>query len=198
MSLFPSPFSRAYWRAAAAEVKNLRAVAFCALMIAAAIALGLFSIPVGEHLNVSVSFLARALAAAVGGPVLGVLYAVAEDVLGWVIHPGGPFFPGYTLNTVLAVGIYAVFFYRQKLTLWRIIAAKVLTNYPINVGLGCLWSHMLYGKGYLYYAATSVVKNTLYLPVQILLLYMLLQALLPPLRQARLLSPEHGDRITWK
>ncbi|MBQ9393707.1 MAG: folate family ECF transporter S component [Oscillospiraceae bacterium] len=198
MSLFSSPFSRAYWRAAAAELKNLRALVFCALMIAAAIALGLFSIPVADNLKISVSFLARALAAAVGGPVLGVLYGAAEDVLGWVIHPGGPFFPGYTLNTVLAVAIYALFFYRQRITVWRVAAAKVLTNYPVNVGLGCLWSHMLYGKGYLYYAATSVVKNTLYLPVQILLLYMLLQGLLPSLRRTRLLSPEHPDRITWK
>ena len=115
-----------------------------------------------------------------------------------MIHPGGPFFPGYTLNTVLAVAIYALFFYRQRITVWRVAAAKVLTNYPVNVGLGCLWSHMLYGKGYLYYAATSVVKNTLYLPVQILLLYMLLQGLLPSLRRTRLLSPEHPDRITWK
>ena len=198
MSLFSSPFSRAYWRAAAAELKNLRALVFCALMIAAAIALGLFSIPVADNLKISVSFLARALAAAVGGPVLGVLYGAAEDVLGWVIHPGGPFFPGYTLNTVLAVAIYALFFYRQRITVWRVAAAKVLTNYPVNVGLGCLWSHMLYGKGYLYYAATSVVKNTLYLPVQILLLYMLLQGLLPSLRRTRLLSPDHPDRITWK
>ena len=198
MPLFSSPFSRAYWRAAAAELKNLRALVFCALMIAAAIALGLFSIPVADNLKISVSFLARALAAAVGGPVLGVLYGAAEDVLGWVIHPGGPFFPGYTLNTVLAVAIYALFFYRQRITVWRVAAAKVLTNYPVNVGLGCLWSHMLYGKGYLYYAATSVVKNTLYLPVQILLLYMLLQGLLPSLRRTRLLSPDHPDRITWK
>ena len=144
------------------------------------------------------SFVARALAALVGGPLLGILYGIVEDVLGWVLHPGGPFFPGYTLNTVLGVLIYALFFYRQRITIWRIAAAKVLTNYPVNVGLGCLWSHMLYGKGYLYYAATSVVKNTLYLPVQILLLFLVIQAMLPYMRSMGLISPQQPDRITWK
>ena len=198
MSLFSSPFSSAYWRAARWELTRLRSLVFCALMVAAAIALGLFSIPVAENLKLSVSFVARALAALVGGPVLGIVYGVVEDVLGWVLHPGGPFFPGYTLNTVLGVLIYALFFYRQRITIWRIAAAKVLTNYPINVGLGCLWSHMLYGKGYLYYAATSVVKNSLYLPLQILLLFLVFQALIPIMRRTGLVSPEQPDRISWK
>ncbi|MBO4854765.1 MAG: folate family ECF transporter S component [Oscillospiraceae bacterium] len=197
MSLYPSPFSAGYWRAARRELTQLRSIVFCALMVAAAIALGLFSIPVAENLKVSVSFMARALAAAVGGPLLGIIYGVVEDIVGWVIHPGGPFFPGYTLNTVLAVVIYALFFYRQRITVWRIVAAKVLTNYPINVGLGCLWSHVLYGKGYLYYAATSVVKNTLYLPVQILLLFLVLQALIPVMRRTGLVSSEQPDYIAF-
>ena len=198
MQLFSSPFSRDYWRAAAAEVKNLRKLVFAALMIAAAIALGLVSIPVADNLKVGVSFVARALAAWVGGPVLGLLYGFAEDITGWIINPGGPFFPGYTLNTMLAVLVYALFFYRQRLTIWRIIVAKILTNYPISVGLGCLWSHILYGKGYLYYAATSVVKNTIYLPIQIILLMVVFQALAPVLRRMKLLPEETNVLIKWK
>ena len=74
--------------------------------------------------------------------------------------------------------IYALFFYRAKITWRRIILAKLLTNIQ-NVLLGALWSAILYSKGYLYYLTQSAVKNALYLPLQILLLGFLFQAVLP-------------------
>ena len=189
MSVFKSPFSLGFWKAAVGELKNLRKLCFAALMVAAAIVLGYFKIPVAENLNLTVSFVARALCAAVCGPVLGVLYGAAEDIIGWFMNPDGVFFPGYTLSTMLAMVVYALFFYRQKLTLWRVIAAKVVTNYPINVGLGCLWSSILYGKGYLAIVPVSLLKNTLYLPFQVILLYMLLAALAPAMQKSGLLLP---------
>ncbi len=199
MKLYPSPFSRDYWHDALGEVRNLRSMVFCALMIAAAIMLGyLVKFPVAPNLNIGISFLARALAAWVGGPILGLLFGFAEDILGWWLHPSGPFFPGYTLNTMLGVLVYALCFYRQKITVWRIIIAKVLTNFPISVGLGCLWSSMLYGKGYLYYLSTSLVKNIAYLPVQILLLITVFQALQPGLAQLGLVSRNHDEKIGWR
>lgn len=198
MQLYSSPFSRDYWHTAAGEVKNLRKLVFAALMIAAAIALGFVSIPIAVNLKVGISFIARALAAWVCGPVLGLLYGFAEDIVGWFIKGGGPFFPGYTLNTMLGVLVYAMCFYRQNLTIWRVIIAKVITNYPISVGLGCLWSQILYGKGYLYYAAKSLVKNTLYLPIQIILLIVVFQAVTPALRRAGLISSQTPSLIRWK
>ena len=196
--LFSSPLSPGYWPTAAGELKNLRILVFCGLMIAAAIALGLFSVPLATNLKLSVSFVARALAALVGGPVVGVIYGVAEDVLGWVLHPSGPFFPGYTLNTVLAVVVYALFFYRSRLTVWRIIAAKAIATFPISVGLGCLWSQMMYGKGYIYYLVKSLIKNTLYFPIQVLLLVIVFQALLPTMKRAGLVSDQTPENIPWR
>lgn len=198
MQLYSSPFSRDYWRTAAKEVKDLRKLVFAALMIAAAIALGFVSIPVAVNLKVGISFVARALAAWVGGPVLGLLYGFSEDIVGWLINGGGPFFPGYTLDTMLAVLVYAMCFYRQRVTIWRVIVAKIITNYPISVGLGCLWSQILYGKGYLYYAAKSLVKNTLYLPIQIILLIVVFQAVTPALRRMKLLPGDTPTQIEWK
>ena len=198
MQLYSSPFSHDYWRTAAGEVKDLRKLVFAALMIAAAIALGFVSIPVAVNLKVGISFIARALAAWVGGPVLGLMYGFSEDIIGWLINGGGPFFAGYTLNTMLAVLVYAMCFYRQRVTVWRVIVAKIITNYPITVGLGCLWSQMLYGKGYLYYAAKSLVKNTIYLPIQIILLIVVFQAVTPALCHAGLLPRETPTRIEWR
>lgn len=198
MQLYSSPFSRGYWRTAAKEIKNLRILVFAALMIAASIVLGYFRVPVGYNLNLTVTFIPRAVAAMVGGPVVGLVFGFVEDILSWVIDPQGPFFPGYTLNTMLAMLIYAMCFYRQKLTIWRVIVAKVITNFPISVGLGVLWNSILSGKGYIPLMITSLIKNTAYLPIQILLLVIVFQALTPALRRAKLLPECTPTQIPWK
>lgn len=42
------------------------------------------------------------------------MFAVAEDLLSFFITGGGgyPFFPGYTLTTMLGVFVYSLFFYK--------------------------------------------------------------------------------------
>ena len=198
MQLFKTPFSAAYWKTAAAQLKNYPALVFSALMIAACIVLSHCKIPLGENLSLSVTFLARALCALVCGPVVVILFGAAEDTLSFFLSSGGyPYFPGYMLTTILGCMIYALFFYRAKITWRRIILAKVITNIQ-NVLLGSLWSAMLYSKGYIYYLTTSAVKNALYLPLQILMLGFLLQALLPVLHKTGKLPlqlPE--ERLGW-
>ena len=198
MPIFKTPFSAAYWRTAALEVKNYRSIVFSALMIAACIVLSHCSIRGGEGLSINVTFLARALCSLVCGPVMGILFGAAEDTLSFFLSSGGyPYFPGYMLTTILGCMIYALFFYRARITWRRIILAKLLTNMQ-NVLLGSLWSAILYSKGYLYDMATSAVKNVLYLPLQILMLGFLFQALLPVLgRQGKLPNQLPEGRIPW-
>lgn len=182
MNLYATPFSAAYWREAANSLRNVRCLVFAALMVAAANILSQFSIPVGESLKISFGFLARATCALVCGPVLGVTYGFVEDILSYVLKPSGVFFPGYTLTTMLGMLIYALCFYRAKLTVTRIFMAKLLTN-VMNVFLGSVWSAVLYSKGYLYYMTSSAVKNTALLIPQTLMLLVLFQALIPILQR---------------
>ena len=95
MPIFKTPFSGAYWRTAALEVKNYRSIVFSALMIAACIVLSHCTIRVGEGLSISVTFLARALCSLVCGPVMVILFGAAEDTLSFFLSSGGyPYFPG--------------------------------------------------------------------------------------------------------
>ena len=179
--MYPHPFSAAYWRAAAREVKDLRKLTFAALMIAMCIVLShVPSIPLFGGAKVTWGFLARSVCALVCGPVLGLIFGFAEDILSFFLTGGGgyPFFPGYTLTTMLGVLIYALFFYRAKVTIARVFLAKLLTNIQ-NVVLGALWMAILSGKAWYVTAGGSAVKNLIMLPVQTLLLVLLIGALLP-------------------
>ena len=100
----PHPFSARYWRDAADELRDLRKLLFAALMIAMCIVLAQIpSVPLFGGARVTWGFLARSVCAWVCGPVLGLLFAFAEDNLSFFLTGGGgyPYFPGYTLTTML-------------------------------------------------------------------------------------------------
>ena len=135
------------------------------------------------------AFLARSVCAWVCGPVLGMVFGAAEDLLSFFITGGGgyPFFPGYTLTTMLGVFLYALFFYKSKITLRNVFLAKLLTNLE-NVLLGALWMAILSGKAWYITASGSVIKNLVCLPFQTALLLLLMTALRPALKKMRLVE----------
>lgn len=198
MSFYKNPFSAPFWREAAGEVKQMKKLTFAALMIALCVMLGYVpSVPLWGGAKITWGYLARSVCAWVCGPVLGVLFGCAEDLLSFFLSGGGgyPFFPGYTLTTMLGVFIYALFFYRQEMTIRRIFLAKLLTNIQ-NVLLGALWSSILYGKAYFVMASGSALKNLVMLPFQTLILAVLFSALLPALSRMGLVGRQKG-KLKW-
>lgn len=185
--------SPAYWRAALGEVKNLRRLTFAALCCALSIVIGGFFIAVGDNLRVYFTFFVTAVGCAVYGPVLGVMVAAVTDTLNYVLFPTGAYFPGYLLSEMVGALIYSLFLYRKKITVLRLFGAKFLVNYLVNVGLGCLWSQMLYGKGYLYYLVKSLVKNSMLLPLEVMALAALFSVLVPTFSRLGLL-PGHSRK----
>ena len=197
--MYPHPFSAQYWRDAARELRDLRKLTFAALMIAMCVVLShVPSVPLFGGAKVTWGFLARSVCALVCGPVLGVVFGFAEDILSFFLTGGGgyPFFPGYTLTTMLGVLIYALFLYRAELNIRRVFLAKLLTNIQ-NVVLGSLWSAILYGKAWSVMAAGSAIKNLIMLPFQTALLALLFAALAPALRRAGLIPGQTAGKIRW-
>ena len=197
--MYSHPFSAAYWRDAARELRDLRKLTFAALMIAMCVVLShIPSVPLFGGAKVTWGFLARSVCALACGPVLGMVFGFAEDILSFFLTGGGgyPFFPGYTLTTMLGVLIYALFFYRTPITIRKIFLAKLVTNIE-NVVLGALWMAILSGKAWYVTASASALKNLIMLPVQTVLLVLLFGALLPVLRRAGLIDKQTPSKITW-
>ena len=197
--MYSHPFSAAYWRDAARELRDLRKLTFAALMIAMCVVLShIPSVPLFGGAKVTWGFLARSVCALACGPVLGMVFGFAEDILSFFLTGGGgyPFFPGYTLTTMLGVLIYALFFYRTPITIRKIFLAKLVTNIE-NVVLGALWMAILSGKAWYVTASASALKNLIMLPVQTVLLVLLFGALLTVLRRAGLIDKQTPSKITW-
>ena len=196
-NLYRTPFSLAYWREAGASFRDLRGMMFAALMVAACIILSEFSIPIMDGPKITFGYLARALCSLVYGPIGAVVFAVAEDTLSFLMsNKGYVYFPGYMITTAIGCLIYALFFYRARITLARIFVAKLLTN-VLNVFLGAYWNSILYSKGYLYYMTSSAVKNAILLIPQAILLVVLFQALLPVMQRMGVIPKQVEGRIPW-
>ncbi|MEG0272398.1 MAG: folate family ECF transporter S component [Hydrogenoanaerobacterium sp.] len=188
--MYKTPFLKEYWKSAALEVKSLRMLAVAALFVGLHVVVSAFFVPIGENLRIYASFFVTALGSFIYGPVFSVMVGFAGDILGFFIHPSGGFFPGYTLTAMVSGLCYALFLYRARLSFLRVFLCKMCVNIFINVGLGSLWSAILYGKGFYYYFVKSALKNFILLLPEVLLLVLFLRAMLPVLRRLSLVPSE--------
>lgn len=186
--MFLFMLSKEYWKSSANKLKDVRMLSFIALMIALKIVIGFIRIPVGENLRISLTYIIVAIEGMVVGPVAGMTSAFITDNLSFILFPDGAYFPGYTLTAMLGSLFYSIFLYQKKVTWPRIILAKIMNNYLVNVLLGSLWSSMLYGKAYLVYATTSLIKNTILLPLEVILLMVVIKFIYPFLKRKNLVN----------
>ena len=197
-SLYKAPFSPSYWQAALSEIKKPKVLALAAFVIAIRIVISSFFIPLPfGNLRIYFGFFANALGSLIYGPVVALVVGFVHDILSYIISPTGPFFPGYTLSTMLGSFVYAMFLYRARITVFRIALCKLSVNLFVNVMLGSLWSAILYNKGYYYYMTTSILKNTSLLIPEIIVLVLFIQMMLPLISKHGLISKQTPRRIPW-
>ncbi len=174
-----SLFKQSYWKSAISNTKNIRMLSLCALLIALQIAIASFYIPVAENLRIYGTFFIVSLYSAIAGPIMALSCAFIADTLGFILHPQGAYFFGYTVSAMLGSLIYALFLYRQKITLFKLFLSKLLVNIFINAVLGSLWTSMLFSKGFYFYFSLSITKNLILLPLEVVLLYFVFKTINP-------------------
>lgn len=153
------------------SLSRTRTVTTVGLLLAIQMILSSYGvIEVNDSLKISLAHLAVAPTAMLFGPVAAGLQGALSDVLGFLLKPTGPYFPGFTLSAALLGVIYGMLLYKTKRSAWQIIAARVIVCVAINIGLNTLFLTMLYGPSRLATLPLRVTKNLIQLPVDCLLL----------------------------
>ena len=127
-------------------------------------------IEVTDSLKISLAHLARTPTAILFGPVAAGLQGALSDILGFILKPTGPYFPGFTLTACLLGVIYGIALYKTKRTLWHVIAARVAVCLLLNITLNTVFLTMLYGPSRLATLPIRIVKNLIQLPIDCVLL----------------------------
>lgn len=127
-------------------------------------------IEVSDSLKISLAHLALAPTAMLFGPVVAGMQGALSDLLGFLLKPTGPYFPGFTLSALLGGVVYGMMFYKTERRLWQIIAARLIIVVFINICLNTVFLVMLYGPARLATLPVRAFKNIIQLPFDCLLL----------------------------
>ncbi len=148
-----------------------RTITTCGILLALQIVLSSYGVvELGDSLKISLKHLAVAPTAILFGPVAAGIQSGLSDIVGFLIKPTGPYFPGFTLSAALLGLIYGLLLYRTERALWQVVLARVLVCVLVNIGLNTLFLTMLYGPSRLATLPLRAAKNLIQLPIDCLLL----------------------------
>lgn len=153
------------------ELRVVRTVTVSAMLAAIAVILGMFSVEIGNYIRIGFSSIPNGVEAYLFGPVVGGVFAGALDILKYILKPTGAFFPPLTLVVILAGVLYGCMYYKKKLTLGRVLAAKFIVMLICNVILNTLCLSVLYGKGFFLLFPARALKNLIMWPIDSVIFY---------------------------
>lgn len=158
-----------------AAITDVRVLASAGMLSAIAIVLGFFKIPLTQFIELRFQSLPIAAAGYLFGPVCGGIVGFIADVGGYLIKPTGPFFPGFTLTSIMSGVIFGLILHGKKPTLQRIFAAQIVYTLLCGLLLNSLWLSLLYGRGFIAAMSARFVKEMIMIPVNTLMLAAVIQ-----------------------
>lgn len=203
-AVYKTPFSKAYWRDAATELKDTKMLVVTALMIALRVALKPLAIPLGPQLSIQTAMLATALGAMIYGPVVAIPAAMVSDTIGFMIYPTGDYFLPFMLTEIASTMFYALFLYRaEKVTPIRVMLSRFCICFFVNVVL----QQFIYAWWYSYIGnpeqaresilgimtLSRILKNLCMFPIESVVLTLFLRFLMPVTKRAKLTYGSDAD-----
>lgn len=181
---FVTPLNPQYWKAAARELANPKAIIIAAMLIAVRVALKSVKIPLADNLSIYITFIPNALLGFICGPWIALMAGTISDILGCLIAPSGAYFFPFTAVEALGSFLYALFLYKTRLSVLRLFACKLFINFAVNIIATpyCL-SLMSGGKSMVAYMVTRVPKNIILLPFETLILVLFFILMLPIIKK---------------
>ena len=128
--------------------ERLKFICFAAILIAIEIVLNRFVSINTAGLKIGFSFVPIVIAAVLFGPVrAGIIYCIA-DMIGAILFPIGPYFPGFSICAFLMGMTYGAFLYKkEKVGFFRnILPPVIINNVILGLLVNTLWVSILYGS----------------------------------------------------
>ena len=202
-ALYPHPFSKGYWQDAAAELKDTKMLVITALMIALRIALKPFAVYIGPQMAIQTATLATALGAMIFGPVVAIPAAIVSDTVGFMIFPTGDYFLPFMLTEIASTMAYALCLYRAKPSATRVMVARFIICFFVNVILQQFifaWQYTYMGNpekakdaimGIM--TVSRIFKNLFFFPIETVVITLFLKVLIPITAKAKLTYTTNAD-----
>ncbi len=156
------------------EMKRVSCITLIAMMGAISIVLGYLTLMPVDTIKITFNFLPNEFVYYLFGPAVGAIYGASLDILTFFIRPTGTFFYGFTISAILSGLWHGALLYQRPLSLKRMIAVKFIFAVTVHIFLNTFWLTQLYGYNYWALLPTRALKTAITFPIEILLLYTLI------------------------
>ena len=134
----------------AKELGTLHTVVFCGLMGGLSIILTMVaSVKMGPYINIGFSWIPNRIVDFMFGPIVGMIYGGAMDIVKWMAKPDGDFMIIYTFVPMLTGIIVGTLLYKKPVSLVRIIIVQIIIKIFINAGLNTYLMSVTGGKAFM-------------------------------------------------
>lgn len=148
-------------------MSKTKTIAFVGLLVSMEIIFTRFLSFQTPIIRIGFGFIPIAFSAVLFGPVIGGITAVLADVIGMMIFPKGPYFPGFTLSAFLTGAAYGLFLFRKPVKIANIAKSVILITIFVDLGLNTLWLSMITGDAAAALLIPRIYKSAIMLPIQI-------------------------------
>lgn len=126
----------------------------------------IFAIFMPTSFRLSLGFLPVSMTAILYGPLwAGTAYALG-DIIGMLIFPMGPYFPGFTLTAFLTGLVFGLVLHGKPVTFKRTLVASLIVVVFCNLILDTFWLYLLYDQAVIAMLPLRIVKGGLTLALQ--------------------------------
>lgn len=160
----------------------------CAMLAAMEIVLTRFCSLNTWNIRIGFGFAALAAAGILYGPLAAGIVGAAADILGALLFPTGPFFPGFTVTAFLSGITYGLFLHGKQ-DFAHIIPAVLIRQLLLSFLLNTFFISFLYGSPFKAVLATRAVQTAVMIPVEIAVIRVMAQLI----RRFRLTSLQTGS-----
>ena len=149
--------------------RSLLSLTYSAMLIAIGVILGFLKLPLNPFVEIRFQSIPVAISGFLLGPFYGGAVGALTDILSYIVHPTGEFFPGFTISSALTGIIFALFMYKKPFSLGRTLLASLVNSLVTSFLLNCLWLSILYNTTFSAAFLMRLPKNLIMIPIDIII-----------------------------
>ncbi|MEG0771506.1 MAG: folate family ECF transporter S component [Clostridia bacterium] len=156
------------------KVKNLTVMG---ILLAMAVVINFVSFYATATFRIfSIAYIPGMVVSMLFGPIAGGVFALASDTVCYLTKSAGGYFFGYAISALVMNVIYAIFLYKQKLKLYKVVLAQLCITVFVNMGLNYLWVSIMAGTASAtFFTGARLLNNLIQLPFHIALVYFIVK-----------------------
>lgn len=156
-------------------ISGTRTLSLCAMLIAVGVVLGCYTLTISSFVRIGFGFVTVPVASMLFGPITGCIMGMLQDLIAFLIKPTGGLLINLTLTAGMCGVVYAAFFYRKRITFWRVLCAQLIIIIGINVVLNSIALAPTVASGMIGILPSRLIKNIILLPIQSIIIYVILK-----------------------